>query len=93
MHSTSRQEVTTKSFTANFFAQTGFLLGKVQLKLMMYHSQQLFTLRLRRLRRNNDTAQHIPASVSDGFSKGWGNNGFFHGVGEKNFQGANSGEI
>jgi len=76
-----------KIIHCKFFAQTGFLLGKVQLKLMMSHSQQLFTLQLRRLRRNNDTAQYIPACVSDEFSRVWGNNGFFHGVAEKNFPG------
>jgi len=27
------------------------------------------------------------------FSRGWGNNGFFHGVAEKIFQGDSSGEI
>jgi len=44
-----------KTIHCKIFAETGFLLEKVQLKLMMSHLQQLFTLHwYRRLRRNND---------------------------------------
>jgi len=81
-----------KNIHCKFFAQTGFLLEKVQLKLMP-HSQQLFTLHwYRRFRRNNDYSTYQHARQMD-----------FPGVGEimdfsmewpkKFFKGANSGEI
>jgi len=81
-----------KNIHCKFFAQTGFLLEKVQLKLMP-HSQQLFTLHwYRRFRRNNDYSTYQHARQME-FSRGWGNNGFFHGVAEKIFKGDSSGEI
>jgi len=79
IHSTSRQEVTKKNIHCKFFAQTEFFMEKVQLKLMP-HSQQLFTLHwYRRFRRNNDYSTYQHARQME-FSRGWGNNGFFHGV-------------
>ena len=62
MHSTSRQEVATKRFTVKFCTNRIFAgEGSTELKLLMSHLQQLFTLHwYRRLRHNNDysTYQH-----------------------------------
>jgi len=66
-----------KTIHCKIFALTGFLLEKVQLKLMMSHLQQLFTLLYigwyRQLRRNNDysTYQH---GRQRGFSMEWTKN-------------------
>jgi len=71
-----------KTIRREIFAHTGFLLEKVQLKLMMSHLQQLFTLHL--YRRNNDYSTNQHGRQID-FSRGWGNNGFFFGVAENFF--------
>ena len=69
-HSTSRQKVATKPLTAKF------LLEKVQLKLMMSHLQQLFTLHwYRRFRRNNDCSTYQHGRQMD-FSMEWSKNFF-----------------
>jgi len=66
------------------FAQTGFLLKKVQQKLVLSDLQQLFTLHwYRSLRRNNDYSTYHHGRQMD-FSMEWP---------KKNSLGANSGEI
>jgi len=58
------------------FAQTGFLLEKVQLKRMMSHLQQLFTMHGdRRLRRRLIMMIAHTSKVPDP-------DGFFHGLGK-----------
>jgi len=72
-----------KTIHCKIFAETGFLLEKVQLKLMMSHLQQLFILHwYRRLGRNNDYSTYQHGRQMD----------FSMESPKKLFQGANSGE-
>jgi len=72
MHSTSRQEVATKPFTAKFCTNRIFVgEGLTELKLLMSHLQQLFTLHwYRRLRHNNDYSTYQHQRQTD-FSMEW----------------------